>query len=307
MALELNAKVLVQKCGSKNVDASVKVGAQSIDAYRAQELLWSDKNTKAILSEKKAKLLVARLINSLTTAPTPKAIQVMPAAVAKRVLVEPVKIEPANEAAIEAPGMLLDEVFSEEGADMYRAEQPMNAWQLETGASVDHWNSGIGTKPYPGFRIRSGFKMLKLWAVEGSFAFGASAFQVDERVIWNQQLLGAFSIARNFELSSNLRLGPSAGYFYWVSMSESASIPRFNHHDLLLGGAMTYEMRAPHLEWFTTLHFLPVNLGVSGQLGLRYHFAPNWYASIGGQVVGLWAKTVEGSFLTASVGLGCSL
>lgn len=285
LALELSERVLMKKCQDKNLDAEIKITSRNIEAFSSQGLLLvSRTKPNQGLSENQAKKFVSELLKKLEEKPEKK-----------------------EEIILEKPEAPLP-IFVEVTPPMMDVpeEQP-GVWQLESLASLDQWNYRVSTKFYPGVQLGIQYRFLEDWELESRLAFGTSSFQVQDRIAWNQQFFVEAAVNRNFKLSEGCRIGPQIGYLYWGSFSGAEELPSFGQHDVQLGFKFNYQLPEPKLDFGLLVSAFPVNLGLQNRISIRYYFIENWFVSLQGNSVFLWALEPTATFLSASLGLGVNL
>lgn len=181
------------------------------------------------------------------------------------------------------------------------------SWKFDSSASIDQWSSGLSTRAYPGFQITSQYEWLDNWGLGARFGFGASMFRVMHEVKWNQQIQARLNVYKKFQLQPWLYLGPSFGYFAWVSTAGSEELPKFQKHDLSLGAMLSFVFEKPGLELNLSSSFMPINLGLEAAGSLRYYFVRNWYLVAQSYGVWLFRNEAQGTFWSASLGLGVAI
>ena len=296
MALELSAGVLVKKCQDKKLDAFIQVSAKDVHAYSGSNLILSHKRRAEQLTEQQAEQFIRALLKKLSTKPE------------KIVLLPPPPKVP--DAGVQSETISLESPSENTVQDLADAELQEDAekkWQVETRVSVDQWDYQISTKPYPGVQLGMRYEFLEAWILDGKVAFGTSAFQVGDHVIWNQQLFVLMGMGRKFNWGEHGGLLPRVGYLYWGSFADASELPQFGRSDIELGLELIYQFPNTGFEIGALVSFLPVNLGVQNQIFARYYFIPDWFVCLQGNWLSFWAEDVPTTFLSASLGLGVLL
>ena len=300
LALELIDDVLVKKCGDRKLDASIKMQANSIEAHGPRGLILSQKRSDQVLGEPQVNKFIVALLKRLAE-PKPKA------------KIEEPKIEKPKEEEIVVHSLELRHSEETESTTESRdpgllrdARNDAQSWQIESLASIDQWNYQISTKVYPGVQLGARVN-VEQWEITTKAAFGTSAFQVDNQIAWNQQVFANLSGGRKFELGHGFSVMPKGGYLFWGSFSGLQALPSFQHHDLDLGADLIFNLEDPNIEMRLLFSMLPINLGLQSGLTARYYFVPNWFASLQGGAVALWASEPAATFFSGSLGLGVVL
>lgn len=300
LALELIDDVLVKKCGDRKLDASIKMQPNFIEAYGPNGVIMSQKRTDQVLGEHQVNKFIVALLKRLAE-PKPKA------------KIEESKIEkPREEVAIVETLVIRhseEAELTKESMDpgLFRdARSDGWGWQIESLASIDQWNYQVSTKVYPGVQLGARVD-LEQWEISARAAFGTSAFQIDSQLAWNQQVFANLSGGRKFELGAGFSVMPKAGYLFWGSFSGLHELPSFQRHDLDLGVDLIFMLSRPNIEMRLLLSMLPINLGLQTSLTARYYFVPNWFVSLQGGAVALWAHGPASTFFSGSLGLGVVL
>ncbi len=287
LALELDPRMFVSSCSDKKLDARLKVIGDQIELVESK-VSWLRRN----FSVKKLMVELARPKSKSTPANTsPASLREAPSPPVERAIAVQTRDIPRDEPVIE--------LFETIEDDPYKVH-----WSLDTAATLDQWTAGLSTKPYPGFQIQTKVEVAPGWLLGDRFAFGASAFKIDDQIVWNQQVGNHLWASKQFELIKGLTLGPSLGYFFWGSFSGNNEITQFQKHDVSLGGRMIWFSSKRRFELECASSFLPVHLGVEGLIATRVYFSRNWYAALQGYGLGTWGQGQSGSFLSASLGLG---
>ncbi|MEI6805215.1 MAG: hypothetical protein WCK49_01745 [Myxococcaceae bacterium] len=298
LALEFSDGVLVKKCQDKKLDASIKIVGSKIEAYGSQKIIFSQKRSGLVVTERQAKRFVSALIARLSK---PAYAQVSvgkpPLAIGEG------KIK-SEEPVAEIEALIVETVSVPEEIPV--PETPIT-YKFESLASIDQWTYEVSTKAYPGIQIGTQIELPGDWVVQAKSAFGTSAFQLGENIAWNQQVFFAANAGKKFEIGDGFSVMPKAGYLFWGSFSGTEQLPSFNRHDLELGAELIYLLSEPKIEFRVILSALPVNLGLQSFLIARYYFVPNWFASAQAGSVALWAHGSASTFLSASLGLGLVL
>lgn len=292
MALELNDSVLVKPCDEKKLDAKIKIEPKAIKAFGGQGLLLSQSRTGALLTTAAARSFVNGLLKSLAKKP-------------EKLLLEkpkPEVVTRAEELVEENPEQEPEPMISQELVSESKIK-----WRLESLASLDQWSYQINSKFYPGFQMATQVELAQNWILQSRFAFGTSAFLVDEQKFWNQQLSLELSTSKLFELETAWRLGPRLGYLYWGSYSGLDGFSQFQRHDVSLGFEAKYRISRLDLEIAAQISALPVNWGLNSSIAARYYFQENWFAVVNTGLLAMWAHAPESTFLSGSMGLGVML
>lgn len=297
LALELIDDVLVKKCGDKKLDASIKMHPNSIEVHGPGGLIFSQKR-----SEHQTQKLIAALLKRLGD-PKPKA---------KIEDLTPTPSPPSGEGSerredylisISPIPMLPSSTFAKATAD---TPDFSHHYQIESLASIDQWNYQVSTKVYPGVQLGAKVE-LEQWEITTKAAFGTSAFQINSQIAWNQQVFANLNGGRKFELGAGFSIMPKAGYLFWGSFSGLQDLPSFQRHDLDLGADLIFTLDKPNIEMRLLLSMLPINFGLQSGLTTRYYFVPNWFVSLQGGAVALWAHGPAATFFSGSLGIGVVL
>jgi hypothetical protein len=302
LALELIDNILVKKCSDKKLDASIKIQSNSIEAYGPGGLILSQRRSAQVLTEREANKFIVALLKRLAE-PKPKA-----------KVEEPKKIEdltpnpspPSGEGDIGIGENYLDQSSIHSFPSPLGGEGLGVRFQAESLVSVDQWNYQVSTKAYPGAQL--GVRaQLEQWEIGSRAAFGTSAFQIGSQVAWNQQVFVGVTGGRKFELRYGFSVMPKAGYLFWGSFSGLQEIPSFQRQDLDLGADLIFLFPDPKIEMRLLISLLPINLGLQSGVTANYYFTENWFVSLQGRAVVLWAQKPASTFFSGSLGLGVAL